>query len=135
MNVYWIFAVDVDGISFSMMLFKTFHVTQLSFSIPCMSIWMYGWDILLVFVLFFGKLQGITLSWWLIGNSCNVQLVVTVKSFTYQWFLSNIMTPLLSQQKQSGRTLRWWQKYWHENAVADCVKRCITKIFKMIIVN
>ena len=113
-----------------MMLFKTFYVTQLSYSTFCMSILMCGWDILLVFVLFFGLCSSCkgsqSASDWLktVFNLPSLLKVLHINGWSNEsWFVSTIITPTISQQKQSGRTSRWWQKYWPQNTFATRVKR------------
>ena len=126
----------------AMLSFKTFHVMQLSHSISCMSILMYGWDILLVFVLFFGLCSSCKGSQsaddWLktVFDLPSQQKVLHINGWWNQsWLVSNIIAPTLSQQKQSGRTSRWWQKYWHQNAFTASVKRYLTMVMQMIIVG
>ena len=116
-----------------MMLFKTLHVIQLSYSISCRSILMYGWDILLVFVLFFGLCSSCKGSqsagdWLKTVFDLSSQLkVLHINGWSNpSWLVSNIITPTLSQQKQCGRTSRWWQRYRHQNAFTARAKRYTT---------
>ena len=91
----------------AMISFKTFHVAQLSYFISCMSILMYGWDILLVVVLFFCLCSSYKVSQsasnWLktVFNLASQLKVLHINGWPKQsWFVSNIMTSLSSSVQQ-----------------------------------